>query len=283
MILVTVTWPWCVPWCCVPCSSPAPCPPHHPPPPSSITHHSASPSPNRSTPPSVSIVVSFRGVAAVSPVNIVASTSSETAATSSFCIASAVGIVSPNDPRWRVDVPANLGGNIDIGTPTTPHLAPAAMLRPLDDVGAAVDRRADVHDSVIASRGLDAWKSAPRLVLMVLSDVIVDATWTILQRPGSDSHTSDTMGNASGASAVARGVPPGTVARTDGKTQAGRAAAGRCGRAVSACANARLSSRGAKCNKGDDQANNETPTKAPRAGVARAAAADTCALNKARR
>ncbi len=195
--------------------------PVHPPfiPPSTlppfITHRVSKSSHHRTISPSIPVASPRLGVAAVSPSNLVGSTNLETAATSSFPIVSAVGLNCPNDHRGRVDVPADIAGSINHGTPTAPLSAPATVLRHLY-VGASIDRRADVHDSVIASRGLDAWKPAPRLVLNVPSDAIVDATGTTLKRPGSDTHTSDARGNVCRAYAVARGPPSGVIAWAGG-------------------------------------------------------------------
>ncbi len=66
------------------------------------------------------------GVAVVSLCNLVDSTKSETAATSSSCVVGAVGPHCPNDDGGIVDVPANLAGTINPGTPTSPLLAPVA-------------------------------------------------------------------------------------------------------------------------------------------------------------
>ncbi len=259
--------------------------PLHAPPsplPSHITRHSSSPSPRRPTSPSVCTVGSSRGVAAVSFVDSVVSTKWETAATTSFGTTFAVGFEFSNGQRVGVDVPANLGGSSNHGTPTAPLTAPAATLGLLDAVGAA-DRRAEVHDSVKASSGSDAWRSTPRLVLEVTNDVLVDATLTTLERPGSDPPTSDTAGNGCRAIAIARGTPPGTDARTGGGMQAVSVAAGRSDRKVSAGATDGVPSRSAQCNQDGDQASDKAFTRATHASAAGAAMASPCALNRARR
>ncbi len=104
------------------------------------------------------------GAAAVSHSNLVDSTKSETAATSSIHLGGAVGPKSSNDEGGIVDVPANLAGTTHPGTPTSPFPAPEAA-NTHNAAGASVDRHAGVHDDVSASRGLDAWTPAPRLVL----------------------------------------------------------------------------------------------------------------------
>ncbi len=250
--------------------------------PSFVTHRGIHPSHHHPSTPSAPVASPDMGVAAVSPRNIVGSMDLETAATSSSIIVSAVGLYCSNDHRGRVDVPANIAGSIDHGTPTAPPSAPAAVLRHLD-VGASIDRCADVHDSVIASRGLDAWKPAPRLVLNVPSDAIVDATGTTLKRPGSDTHTSDARGNVYRAYSVARRPPSGVIAWAGGNMRAEDCAARNSDRMVAAFAIEGGASAVAHCKQDNHQYGDQASARPARASAPSAVAAGVGDLSRARR
>ncbi len=193
------------------------------------------------------------GIAAVSPCNLVDSTKSETAATTSSCVDGAVGPIIPNDDHGIVDVPANLAGTNNPGTPTSPLLAPVAAQRN-HDVGASDDRHAGVHDGVNASRNWNAWKPAPRLVLGETIDRKMDETGMTLRRHWSDPQTSDSSGNVSRVGAVARGLPPGRDTRAAGKGRYEQLAECCASMAAMACDAERGANAGAPGKKGNGQA-----------------------------
>ncbi len=79
--------------------------------------------------PSPSDVPLPNGVAAVSQDNIAGNKASETAASTTIHLTAAVGPNIANDVGEAVDVPANLAGTTDPGTPTTPFSFPEAAGR----------------------------------------------------------------------------------------------------------------------------------------------------------
>lgn len=120
--------------------------------------------------------------------------------------------------------------------------------------GASVDSCAGVHDGLDGSTELSAWRPAPRLNLQATDDDAMITTGMTLERPRSDSRTSDGLGNGGRKRTV---VPRRTVRAGAGTRRSARVGAdalrvrGRVdGVAVHGC-RARVDSDGKQ--EGDDE------------------------------
>ncbi len=143
--------------------------------------------------PAPALLLQSAGVVGVSSSNIVVSTKSETTTTTASFVHSAVVPACSNDGRGAVDVPADLAGTTNLGTPTNPPHATVAVLRERDGE-APNDGRAGVHDDVGVSRSLDAWRPAPCLTRDEAIDAIKGKTRMSLEWHWSDPRTSDGSG-----------------------------------------------------------------------------------------
>ncbi len=156
-------------------------------------------------------IPSVAGVAAVSHESNVDKVVTETAATSSTRTFTAVGRITANDGIGAVDVPADLAGTINPGTPTSPFLPPEAASGAQDE-GASVDRNAGVHDDFAVNKGSAAWRPAPRLVYGETIDAIRDGTRMTLGLHWSGTRTPDSSGEPRQACVAMQGLPAGRVA-----------------------------------------------------------------------